>query len=172
MHAVGALVVVGGQLGGRDEVDAVLHGMGIGVAHAPNRIVVGDGQMGHPAQAARNGSLSAGGRTVGEGRMGMQITGHGRHLTCECGCYGTYYYTTSRGRIASRASNARPLQILRYFRSFLVPQVFRQLVYIRIGQGIGFCQSRHETAGAAAEKAAPQTAAFGGQVRGPVRTAV
>ena len=118
MHAMGALVVVGGQLGGRDEVDAVLHGMGIGVAHAPDRIVVGDGQMGHPRAGRQKRQLVRRGRTVGEGRMGMQITGHGRHLTCECGCYGTYYYTTSRGRIASRGGQCPPLQILRYFLSF------------------------------------------------------
>jgi len=43
-------------------------------------------------------------------------------------------------------------------------QVFRQLVYIRIGQGIGFCQSRHETAGAAVEKTLPHAFALGGQV--------
>ena len=41
-------------------------------------------------------------------------------------------------------------------------QVFCQLVYIRIGQGIGFCQSRHETAGGL-----PHAFALGGQILVP-----
>ena len=46
-------------------------------------------------------------------------------------------------------------------------QVFRQLVYVGVGESVGFGKGGYEVAGAAAEKAAPQTAAFGGQVRGP-----
>ena len=42
-------------------------------------------------------------------------------------------------------------------------QVFRQLVYVGVGEGVGFGKGGYEVAGAAAEKAAPQTAAFGGQ---------
>ena len=52
-----------------------------------------------------------------------------------------------------------------FFFQFL--QVFRQLVYVGVGEGVGFGKGGYEVAGAAAEKAAPQTAAFGGQVRGP-----
>ncbi len=51
-------------------------------------------------------------------------------------------------------------------------QVFRQLVYVGVGEGVGFGKGGYEVAGAAAEKAAPHTAAFGGQVRGPVRATV
>ena len=46
-------------------------------------------------------------------------------------------------------------------------QVFRQLVYVGVGEGVGFGKGGYKVAGAAAEKAAPQAAAFGGQVRGP-----
>ena len=48
VDAVGALIVVGGQLSGRDEVDAVLHRMGVGVPHALDGIVVRNRQVGHP----------------------------------------------------------------------------------------------------------------------------
>ena len=51
-------------------------------------------------------------------------------------------------------------------------QVFRQLVYVGVGEGVGFGKGGYEVAGAAAEKAAPQTAAFGGRYAARVRTAV
>ena len=108
MHAVGALIVVGGQLGGRDEVDAVLHRMGVGVPHALDGIVVRDCQMRHSRAGRQKRQLVRRGRAIGKCRMRMQVTGHKRHLTCECGYYGTYYYTTSRGRIASRGGQCSP----------------------------------------------------------------
>lgn len=46
-------------------------------------------------------------------------------------------------------------------------QVFCQLVYIRIGQGIGFGQGSDEAAGAAAEQAVPHAFALGGQILVP-----
>ena len=46
-------------------------------------------------------------------------------------------------------------------------QVFRQLVYIRIGQGIGFCQGGYKAAGAAAEQTVPHAFALGGQILVP-----
>ena len=43
-------------------------------------------------------------------------------------------------------------------------QIRRQLVYVGIGQGIGFGQGGDEAAGAAAEQAVPHAFALGGQV--------
>ena len=46
--------------------------------------------------------------------------------------------------------------LLSLFFQFL--QVFRQLVYVGVGEGVGFGKGGYEVAGAAAEKATPQTA--------------
>ena len=43
-------------------------------------------------------------------------------------------------------------------------QICRQLVDVGIGQGIGFCQSRHKAAGAAVEKTLPHAFTLSGQV--------
>ena len=54
---------------------AVLHGMGIGVAHVRIESWSEMARWVIPAQAARNGSLSAGVEPSEKVRMGMQITG-------------------------------------------------------------------------------------------------
>ena len=77
VHAVGALIVVGGQLRGGDQMHAVLHRMGVGVANALDRIMIRDGQMRHPGAPRQKRQLGNRCGTIGISRMRMQIARHG-----------------------------------------------------------------------------------------------
>ena len=88
---MGALVVVGGQLRGGDQMHAVLHRMGVGVANALDRIMIRDGQMRHPGAPRQKRQLGNRCGTIGISRMRMQIARHGGQTSFTF--YGIYYYT-------------------------------------------------------------------------------
>ncbi len=71
------------------------------------------------------------------------------------------------------ASNARPYKNFTLFSLFFqFLQVFRQLVYVGVGEGVGFGKGGYEVAGAAAEKAAPRLRLSAGRYAARVRAAV
>ena len=76
MHPVLALVVVAGQLGGWDELYAVLCGVVVTVLDAEQRVMVGDGHSIQPHPRCEDGQTLDGDRAIGTGRVVVQIAGH------------------------------------------------------------------------------------------------
>ena len=78
VYPVAVLVVVTGQLGGRDEVHAVLHGVLIAVVHAEQGVVIGNGYGVQTDPRRHERQAVDGHRAIGTGGMVVKIAGHGK----------------------------------------------------------------------------------------------
>ena len=76
VHAMLMLMVIAGQLGGREQAHAVLHRVLIAVVYAEQGVVVRKGDGVQPGAGGDGRQPLDGHSTVGAGGMDMQVTGH------------------------------------------------------------------------------------------------